>query len=564
MERLRGATSLLVSPFAGAVLAFLAGFSLSSQAQDLFANAYGGGGYEYAYTLIQTSDGGYALSGPTDSFGAGGWDYWIAKLDANGVITWQKTYGGAEDDIPNAMLQTLDGGYVLAGRTQSFGAGGWDFWILKLDASGGRVWQKTCGGKQDDMAYSIQQTVNGAYVVSGWTASYGTGSFDYWVLKLDASGNSLWQKAYGGTSADWPYASCLTSDGGVVVAGGSVSFGIGDNDVWVLKLDSSGNRVWQKAYGGPSDDRAFSVQQTADGGFVVAGFTKSFGAGDMDFWVLRLDASGTLAWQRTYGGGAMDWAFGVRQTSEGGYLVVGRTDSFGLGGADAWILKLDDAGLVTWQRTFGGGALDYAYSVRETADGSYLVGGVTGSYGAGNYDAMVLKLEPSCLLGGHCASFTVTSVTPDSETATTTTTTRDPVAVFSTPLTNAPASSDSTATRARVCKVPTLPVPDTLSLWVTKSGGDPVLNWGAPADPCTVSGYGIYRGTFPVHPYNHASISCAVTGTSYTDPSSGDNQYYLVVPLNASLEGSYGTASDGTGIPPGSSPCRPQCLLLCP
>jgi hypothetical protein len=563
MQRLCGIAVLLARPFAGAALAVLAGLPLAARAQDLFANAYGDSGYEHAYTLIQTADGGYAFSGPTDSVGAGGYDYWIVKLDAAGAVAWERAYGGAGDDIPNAMVQTLDGGYVLAGRTQSFGAGGWDFWILKVDASGGRVWQRTYGGKQDDMAYSIVQTGNGALIVSGWTASYGAGGFDYWLLKLDASGSSLWQKAYGGTSADWPYASCLTSDEGVVVAGGSVSFGAGDNDVWVLRLDASGNRVWQKAYGGPSDDRAFSVQQTPDGGYVVAGFTRSFGAGDMDFWVLRLDASGGLLWQRTYGGDATDWAFGVHAASEGGYVVVGRTDSFGLGDADAWILKLDESGGVAWQRTFGGGALDYAYSVRETSDGSYLVGGVTGSHG-GWYDAMVLKLEPSCLLGGDCGAFTITSVAPDSGAAATTTTTRDPQSTLAVSLAEEPLSFTSEAVRTRVCKYPTLPVPDPLTVHVTLSGGAPVLNWSAPGPGCTVEGYGVYRGSFPVYPYNHDSLTCSVTGSSYTDLASGDCQYYLVVPLNLTLEGSYGTASDGSQIPPAASPCRPQCLLLCP
>jgi hypothetical protein len=331
-------------------------------------------------------------------------------------------------------------------------------------------------------------------------------------------------------------------------------------------LDSSGNVSWQKAFGGPSDDLAFSIDQTSDGGYIVAGFTNSYGAGIRDFWILKLDPSGSLEWQKTYGGGALDWAFAVQQTVDGGYITAGRTDSFGAGNADVWVLKLDASGNVTWQKTYGGSSLDYAYSVWQAQDGSFMVGGVTGSFGAGSYDAVVLKLDAFCLLGGICPAMSNTSIVPASPLPSILTTTPSPGSTSISPATPAYSSSTSAASRIVQCTYSSLPgaVLDTLNL--TKSGNDPRLSWQAPGGTCAVTGYGIYRGTLPITPYNHEPRECSVTGTNYTDAGAGGNYYYLVVPHNDNTEGSYGTSNKGTTLterPVGSSPCRPQCLVPC-
>lgn len=557
-------TGIRVCPFACAALAFLAGHSVLSRAQDLLANTYGGSGYEYAYSIQQTADGGYVFTGPSDSASAGLWDFWIVKLDASGNVSWQRTYGGSADDVPNCIKQTADGGYIVAGRTQSFGvSGGMDAWVLKLDSSGNRTWQRSFGGSGNyDAAYSVVQNDEGGYYVAGWTNSYGAGLSDYWVIKLDSAGNSLWQKALGGSSNDCAYTCCLSGDGGVVVAGGA-AVGAGGFDVWVVKLNSSGSVVWQKAFGGTADDLAFSIQRTADDGFIVAGFTKSFGAGNEDFWVLKLDASGGLTWQRTYGSTQTDWAFAVTQAADGGYFAAGRTTSFGAG-TDVWLLRLNAAGNAVWQRNYGSSGIEYAYCVWPAADGSFMVGGITGSFGAVSYDAMVLKLESSCMLGPSCPYFSTTAVTPGTPSPTTTTTNRSPTTTSCTSSTTAPASTSWVPTKRVQCTYPILPDESSILLSVTKAGDDPYLSWTAPSGSCTPTGYGVYRGTLPIASYDHSSLDCTVTDLVYEDLSSGDNQYYLVVPLNLTLEGSYGTASDGTEIPPGAAPCRPRCLLLCP
>jgi len=311
-----------------------------------WAKTYGGPGWDEAHSIQQTTDGGYIVAGWI-AFGASYTDIWVLKLDPNGDVQWQKTYGGPNWDMAYSIQQTSDGGYIVAGMTQSFGAGYPDIWVLKLDPNGDVQWQKTYGGPYDDRTFSIQQTADGGYIVAGNTGSFApAGYIDIWVLKLDPNGNVQWQKTYGGPGAHWDMAYSIqqTSDGGYIVAGETASFGAGDYDLWVLKLDSNGNVQWQKTYGGPYWDIAYSIQQTADGGYIVAGWTASFGAGLSDLWVLKLDPNGDVQWQKTYGGPDWDFAYSIQQTTDGGYIVAGLTYSFGAGFSDLWVLKLDANG----------------------------------------------------------------------------------------------------------------------------------------------------------------------------------------------------------------------------
>jgi uncharacterized delta-60 repeat protein len=390
-----------------------------------WAKTFGGSNDDFAYSVQQTTDGGYIVAGKTDSFRAGGWDYWVLKLNSTGGVTWQKTYGGTGDDEAYSVQQTSDGGYIVAGWTTSFGAGASDAWILKLNSTGDVTWQKTYGGTGNDYAYSIQQTSDGGYIVAGATNSFGAGEWDFWVLKLNSTGGVTWQKTYGGTNSDLAESVQQTSDGGYIVAGMTRSFGGGSYDIWVLKLNSTGGVSWQKTYGGTGDDEAYSVQQTSDGGYIVAGSTNSFGAGGYDFWVLKLNSTGGVTWQKTYGGTSNEFARSVRQTSDEGYIVVGGTSSFGAGGVDIWVLKLNSTGGVSWQKTYGGTGDDMAYSVQQTSDGGYILPGTTNSFGAGGYDIWVLKLNSTGSIvfdGGIGASTTTTNVVPSNTSATVTTT----------------------------------------------------------------------------------------------------------------------------------------------
>jgi stress response protein SCP2 len=268
------------------------------------------------------------------------------KLDENGVVEWQKAYGGTGRDYTSPVQQTLDGGYIVVGWTYSFGNGGVDLWLFKLDENGDIVWQKTYGGTGNEYGWFVQQTSDGGYIVVGETTSSGAGNADAWVIKLDANGNVTWQKTYGGTGDDYAYAIQQTLDLGYIVAAETNSFGAGSSDVWVFKLDANGNVTWQKTYGGTGSEFPWFTQQTQDLGYIVAAETNSFGAGQYDGWLLKLDANGNVTWQKTYGGSGNDYAWFAQQTSDGGYIVAGDSESFGQGGRDAWILKLDSSGSI--------------------------------------------------------------------------------------------------------------------------------------------------------------------------------------------------------------------------
>ena len=346
---------------------------------------FGESGYDYARSVKQTTDGGYIVAGYTTSFGAGYYDVYVLKLNSDGSLAWQKTFGGNGDDEAYSVQETTDGGYIVAGYTTSFGAGGYDVYILKLNSNGTLIWQKTFGGGLDDKAYSIQKTADGGYIVAGGTSPFEAGGYDVYILKLNSDGSLAWEKTFGGGLA---YSVQETTDGGYIVAGYKRVSGAGYKDVYVLKLNSDGSLAWEKTFGG---GLAYSIQQTTDRGYIVAGCTTSFGAGS--FSVLKLDPNGGLQWQKTFGGDAYGEAYSIQQTPDGRYIVAGCTTSFGAGYEDVYVLKLNSDGSLTWQKTFGGSNYDEAYAVELTADGGYIVAGYTRSFGAVNYDAYILKLD---------------------------------------------------------------------------------------------------------------------------------------------------------------------------
>jgi hypothetical protein len=388
--------------------------SLSPMSATWFAKTYGGEDYDYANSVRQTSDGGYIVAGyEYDTWGD---DAFLIKTDANGNIIWAKTYGGTGWDEANSVQQTSDGGYIVAGWTRSFGAGRNDIFLIKTDASGNVQWAKTYGGTSSDYANSVKQTSDGGYIVAGETESFGAGRNDIFLIKTDASGNVQWAKTYGGTRYDWPSSVQQTSDGGYIVAGGTYSFGAGNYDIILIKTDASGNIIWAKTYGGTDDDIASSVQQTSDGGYIVAGRTYSFGAGWGDIFLIKTDANGNIIWAKTYGGTSSDYANSVKQTSDGGCIVAGGTWSFGAGYRDIFLIKTDAKGNVIWAKTYGGTSSDYANSVQQTSDGGYIVAGWTYSFGAGNYDIFLIKTDAKGNIGScsivQNASPTVDTVSP--------------------------------------------------------------------------------------------------------------------------------------------------------
>lgn len=433
----------------GLILAvFLAvGVGATPAAAQQWAASYGGAGQEYALAVQQTSDGGFITAGATESFGAGGRDGWIVKLDASGGIVWEKAYGSPGSEVWESIQQTSDGGYIVLGRTNSFGAGGFDFWVAKLFSDGTIDWQRTYGSTTDDFAYSIQQTTDGGYIAAGHTDATGWG--DMWLLKLTSSGTITWQKSYGGGTGldDWDGAYFVrqTSDGGYIATGETGYFGAGNHDIWVLKLDASGNVTWQKSYGGPLRDWASSAQEVTGGGFIVAGLTESFGAGGSDAWILKLDALGNVSWQNAYGGSGTDWLWSpVVEPAGGGYAVSGGS------GDDAWLLRLDNLGNLTWDRGYGGTAYDEADPVQLTSDGGFVLAGLSTSFGAGQGDFWLLKVDAAGAISG-CPSVRATATTVTPTTVSGVATTANPANTTVQPLTGSGLVTGSQAQLGQVC-----------------------------------------------------------------------------------------------------------------
>ncbi|MDX9705524.1 MAG: T9SS type A sorting domain-containing protein [Weeksellaceae bacterium] len=396
----------------------LFGFMVQTQAQapDIEWQKSLGGSYgEIAYSVQQTTDGGYIVAGYSESNDGdvnsnyGFSDYWIVKLNSAGSIEWQKSLGGSDVDYAYSIQQTTDGGYIVAGRSYSndgdvSGNHGFsDYWIVKLDSTGNTQWQKSLGGSYADYAKSIQQTTDGGYIVAGAASSNdgdvsgNLGGYDYWVVKLDKSGSMEWQKSLGGSSNDYATSIQQTTDGGYIVAGysesndGDVIGNHGDKDYWVVKLDSTGNMEWQKSLGGSGWDAAHSIQQTTDNGYIVAGYSESNDGdvsgnhGNMDYWVVKLDNIGNMEWQKSLGGSDAEVANSIQQTTDGGYIIAGYSSSNdgdvsnNYGLTDCWIVKLNDTGNIEWQKSLGESSYDAAISIQQTTDEGYIIAGQSDS-----------------------------------------------------------------------------------------------------------------------------------------------------------------------------------------
>ena len=375
---------------------------------------FGGRYSEAAQSVYQTACGSFIIAGTTESFGAGEADFWLVKTDHEGNKEWSQTFGGPKRDLAHSVQQTHCGGFIIAGTTWSFGEGEGDFWLVKTDAYGNKQWSRTFGGPYEDWAASVQQTACGGFIIAGHTGSFGAGHFDSWLVKTDVYGNKEWSQTFGGPKRDLGHSVQQTHCGGFILAGRMWAVGRGEGsfwegDFWLVKTDAYGNKQWSRTFGGHYADWATSVQQTACGGFIIAGHTRSFGAGNFDFWVIKTDPEGSKEWSQTFGGRGWDRAFSVQQTADGGLIIAGYTTTawiyqaaFPVGVTPKtpygciWMVKTDPYGNLQWSQTFGTlGEADAARSVKQTACGGFIIAGWTESFGAGERDFWLIKLAPS-------------------------------------------------------------------------------------------------------------------------------------------------------------------------
>jgi hypothetical protein len=356
---------------------------------------FGGSDYEWGNSVAETSDGGYIVAGTTYSYGAGNGDVWLIKTDASGVEEWNQTFGGSAVEYGDSVAVTSDGGYIITGSTQSYGAGHSDVWLIKTDAHGSKEWDQTFGGSGEDHGNSLAETSDGGYIIVASTQSYGAGSSDVWLIKTDAAGNEEWNELFGGSEWDFGYSVAQTSDNGYIIAGYTESYGAGSSDAWLTKTDAHGNEEWNELFGGSEWDYGYSVAETSDGGYIITGFSQSYGDGSANVWLIKTNAAGNEEWNEIFGGSSGDYGYSVAQTPDGGYIVTGYTYSYGAGSADAWLIKTDASGVEEWNQTFGGTGFDGGYSIAVTSDSGYIVAGESASYGDGSADVWLIKLSDS-------------------------------------------------------------------------------------------------------------------------------------------------------------------------
>ncbi len=367
--------------------------------------SFGGKESDAANSVCETSDGGYIIAGITYSFGAGGGDAWLVKTDAKGSEQWNKTFGGNYSSEAKSVQQTSDGGYILSGEA-GFSAGSSKAWLIKTNTNGNLQWSKVF--KEADGANSVRQTSDGGYIVTGNTHFYGT--VDVWLMKTDTNGSQQWSKTIGRPGDDSANSVQVTSDKEYIIVGSTLKYSLKNfkifgitiftaslstpngKDAWLIKTDENGNELWNKTFGGYGSDEANSVQQTSDGGYIIAGWTESGGAGKRDAWLIKTDDNGNQQWSKTFGGTEFDTAYSVQQAADGGYIIGGWTESGGAGSGDAWLIKTDDNGNQQWTKKFGKINNAMALSVQQTSDGNYILAGYTPLYRPHGLDAWLMKM----------------------------------------------------------------------------------------------------------------------------------------------------------------------------
>lgn len=388
-----------------------------------FITTFGGSKNDLAKAVVKINDGGYAILGHTQSKDGDvngknneSFDYWLLKFDQHNTLQWQKTYGGSGDDRGNGLIQTNDGGFALIGYSQSndgdvsenYGAN--DLWVLKTDSNGTVLWQKSFGFLGADIGLSIIQTNDSGFLLVGVldvTASEGQGNSksaakqhaggDYWAIKLNASGEKEWSRYYGGTFTDTPYDVIQTEDNGYLIVGSSDSDDVditnnkGTYDFWVVKISESGTLLWEKSFGGTQIDEAYGVTPSNDGNYIIVGDTRSnnidvtLNNGAADLWMIKISPSGELIWEHSFGGSNFDVGRSVSKTTDGGFLISGSSRSTdgdtsnNNGQNDAWVIKINSNGHLQWQKSIGGSQIDFAYDTVELNNGNIIVVGESSS-----------------------------------------------------------------------------------------------------------------------------------------------------------------------------------------
>jgi len=366
-----------------------------SQPDTLWTKTFGGASKDYYTAIDSANDEGFVVAVGSMYHGTDSATILLNKIDGTGNILWSKLYQDTGPCYGNDVQKTNDGGYIIVGSNASFsGDIGYEIWLIKTDALGDTVWTKIFGGNGHDGGYSsVRQTSDGGYIIVATM-----GNKEVWLIKTNANGDTTWIKTFGGNSNDADYGNSVqqTNDGGFIICGSTTSYqnSNGLYDVWLIKTNSSGDTTWTKTYGGIiGHDRGKHVQQTSDGGYIVTGNSNSFGSGGIDIWIVKTNTIGDTLWTKTVGGYLSDDSYSVQETRSGDFILAGKTESFGSGSFDVWVIKIDNFGNNIWTKTIGGNGDDWGESILQTSDGGLIIAGRTTSYGSGQEDAWLIKLD---------------------------------------------------------------------------------------------------------------------------------------------------------------------------
>ncbi|MCH8318611.1 MAG: T9SS type A sorting domain-containing protein [Bacteroidetes bacterium] len=465
------------------------------------------------WSVQQTADSGYIITGQTVDFATTGWfDMFLTYMDSDGNIIWTKTYG-LPDSVERAycVQQTADGGYIITGSIENSISGSYDIYLIKTNTAGDTLWTKAFDQSGYEQGFSVKQTADSGYIIVASRGEYTS------LIKTDLQGNMVWAKVFiinAGREVQ------QTTDGGYIITGYTNLFGAGGEDIVLLKTDSIGNLEWVKAFGGTNNEKGFSVKQTADGGYIVTGYTTSFGVSGEDVYLIRTDANGDTLWSKTFGGTGSDYGWSVQQTADMGYIITGTRIN------NIFLIKTDSTGNPLWSKTFGGKDANSAYSVQQTFDGGYIISGEI------NYEVYIIKTDSNGNSGVSCyeSSLSITTTSP-ATIVSSISVGLNSGAIVTNPATNvtdqATSVNDFLPVNLTTGSMPAAACFNDGQAWVTVSGGSPpfIYLWDDTASQTTDTAYNLTAGTYKVKVFY--GIDCVDSATVIVESVTGLDQLHL-------------------------------------
>lgn len=380
----------------GLIVSLVCSNTIAMTSEMDFDVVIGGKGPDRGVSVQQTRDNGYIVTGVTSSFGSGEEDIYLVRLNSEGDTLWTRTYGGLNSDNGWSVVESSDG-YVLAGFTNSMGAGGFDFYLLRTDCDGQLLWSRTFGGIGDDRCWAIIETADGGFLLAGETTSFGSGEEDVYIVKTAANGDSLWSSIFGGELGDRCFSVATIGDGGFILAGQTYSFGEGDRDGYVIRTDESGIELWSRTFGGPESDVLHSIIRTVDEAFLVTGYTTSFAKSGDDPFIIKIDDEGDTLWTRVIPIEGVNHTISADETPDGGILLGGFTENHMKRYSAALCVKISSDGVMDWfEETYVSHyGPSIGYTILSTGNSSYVITGHTVLDSAGSIDLLLVKRKHS-------------------------------------------------------------------------------------------------------------------------------------------------------------------------